>query len=276
MTTEKKLGGSLGEPPEALPCAECGVMIAPKPNPFAGSWWRPTVCSSCVDKERAAQAQAEAAARFEQAALALLTHAELEELRTLWGHQVRQHEVLATLSLAGGGRAGQRVSALLVGPSGTGKTTQINLWIASTLRRSIDQGQDPPHIVRYLEPELLREIQAADLAFSGDKTLLDRLKRAQVLILDEMGTSHPTGRGASMFHELIDARYRARLVTIFSSNFSMRELAQAYFVPERDGHPLYDERTLGRILDMCSYEQGYASFEEVYRTEAVRRSIYEY
>lgn len=276
MTNLKKMGVEpLGKPPEPRTCLDCGAKIHAIANPFGGNWWRPAHCPSCVDKEVIAETIAARKRAWIDACLKVMTQHELDELERLSAHNVQLVDALATLSMHTHNAPTGRCGAMLVGPAGTGKTTQINLWLRDRYHHHTSQDWNAPGAMRFLEPALLRALQSYEFERPGGIDP-ERIARVPVLIIDEMGTSQGHSLASGMFYEVIDARYRARRTTIFSSNFTLRELTQGSFVADQEGHPLYDERLATRILEMILWEEGYAQLETFYRSKEARRGIYEF
>lgn len=273
MSELKKMGGALGAPPEALPCQVCGAKIEPKPNPFGGDWWRPAHCPSCVDRE-IEQEQAQAVDKAWRAACVKhLTEHEFDELEHLERKGLKLCAPLEQLELIQP-HGSMRCGAFLVGPAGAGKTTQLNLWLKRRFLTRAKAGLHIPQVMRFLEPALLRTLHHSEFGML-DASIQDDIARVPVLILDEMGTSRGNPVAAAMFYEIIDARYRARRTTIFASNFKLNELLTGTFMPDREGHPLYDDRTVSRIAEMIMWEEGHQEFTHSYRQRAERRRLYD-
>lgn len=82
------------------------------------------------------------------------------------------------------------------------------------------------------------------LASTPDKqAVLDRLKRFKLLLLDDLGSERVTEYATEQVFSVIDARNRAKLPTIFTTNLSLREMES----PQN----LAYSRIFDRVLEMA-------------------------
>lgn len=102
----------------------------------------------------------------------------------------------------------------LLGPPGVGKTHLCYGLIAA----AYDAGIYARYIVW---ADVIDRTKAAYASKDGgDRGLLDDLKRAPLLVLDEIGVRQGTEFDQSLLFDLIDTRYRNELSTIVASNLT--------------------------------------------------------
>jgi DNA replication protein DnaC len=103
---------------------------------------------------------------------------------------------------------------LLMGPSGVGKT---HLAVAS-LKELIRRGH---HCLFCDYRELLKEIQASynPASESTEMSILDPVRTAEVLVLDDLGASKPSAWVLDIIGLVLNARYNERRVTILTTNY---------------------------------------------------------
>lgn len=93
-------------------------------------------------------------------------------------------------------------------------------------------------VVKFISiPELLEMTKKSFSNFS-EKTELDSIRKAELLVLDDIGTEMKKEWVDSVLFRLIDWRYTNKLVTIFTSNIEIDKLK-------------LDERITDRIYEMC-------------------------
>ncbi len=87
--------------------------------------------------------------------------------------------------------------------------------------------------------QILNELKATWNSKDKDKTesgLLNALASVQVLVIDDFGTELPKDWIGEKFYSIINGRYQDRLITIFTSNWSLEDLQ-------------YDDRITNRIKE---------------------------
>lgn len=114
---------------------------------------------------------------------------------------------------------------------GSGKT-MLSCCLANELMERLDL------VVKFISiPELLEMTKKSFSNFS-EKTELDSIRKAELLVLDDIGTEMRKEWVDSVLFRLIDWRYTNKLVTIFTSNIEIDKLK-------------LDERITDRIYEMC-------------------------
>ena len=91
--------------------------------------------------------------------------------------------------------------------------------------------------------DILTEIRAIwdkDTEFRSEGHLLDYLNTTEVLIIDDFGTEVHKDWIDDRFYQIINTRYINKLITLFTSNYAIKELK-------------YDDRIINRIQEM-TYE----------------------
>jgi DNA replication protein DnaC len=134
---------------------------------------------------------------------------------------------------------------LIHGPSGAGKTHVA----AAIANRCIERGQAALFVV---VPDLLDHLRAAykpDSEMAYD-TLLEQVRMAPVLILDDLGTQSATAWAQEKLFQILNHRYNAQLPTIVTTNLSLERI---------------DERQRMRLTD--------PAVSRVYYVEAAARSL---
>ena len=75
----------------------------------------------------------------------------------------------------------------------------------------------------------------------GESELIKSITRADLIILDDLGTENPTEWAISKVYSIIDAIYRAKKCLIVSTNYSLQQLRDQY-----------GDRTISRLEEMCT------------------------
>jgi DNA replication protein DnaC len=134
---------------------------------------------------------------------------------------------------------------LVHGSSGAGKT-HVGAAIAN---RCIERGQPALFVV---VPDLLDHLRAAYRPDSelGYDALLEQVRLAPVLILDDLGTQSSTAWAQEKLFQILNHRYNAQLPTVVTTNLSLDRI---------------DERLRMRLTD--------PAIARVYYVEAAARAI---
>lgn len=127
----------------------------------------------------------------------------------------------------------QRTGLLLCGQVGTGKSF-LAACIANEL---INQGTP------CLMTNFSRIISRVSEKFGGDQKYLDDLNRFDLLIIDDLGAERDTEFTWEKVMNVIDARYRAGLPLIITTNFGPKDFA--------DHGDIRRQRVFSRLKEMC-------------------------
>ncbi|UWF80657.1 MAG: DnaA protein [Bacteriophage sp.] len=127
------------------------------------------------------------------------------------------------------------IGLLLCGTVGTGKS----FLAASIANALIDQGTP------CLMTNFSRIISRISEKFGGDQKYLDGLNRFDLLIIDDLGAERDTEFTWEKVMDVIDARYRAGLPLIITTNLSMRQLS--------DQSDIRRQRVYSRLREMCVF-----------------------
>lgn len=131
-------------------------------------------------------------------------------LQAVWRYAERFHE---NLEIGKG--------LIIMGKIGTGKTHLA----AAVLHKVISQMRTG---ILMAVPELLDKIRATyrEDAPIGSETLLEELKKVNLLILDDIGKEKPTIWARERLYVIINARYENMLPTVYTTNCREEELRQ--------------------------------------------------
>lgn len=145
-------------------------------------------------------------------------------------------EAKMTARMAGDG---WKTGIFFHGPKGTGKTMLAYLIAKERIRKGT------PAMFVFV-PELLGKYRAAyhDQGMEDPSKIA---KDADLLILDDIGAERATAWVAEQLMELINYRYSNRLQTIFTSNYSLQELAEHLAA---GGDVVTGERIASRLMGM--------------------------
>ena len=137
---------------------------------------------------------------------------------------------------------------LFIGPCGVGKTHLSVAILNEVLSRHDSSARfvDEAELLRSLQHSYGRDSQ------SSEEELLRPLRRAELLVWDDLGTGRPTDWVRETIHTIINYRYTNQRLTIFSSNWNLPEkssvesLSRQPTLSDRIGERLYS-----RVLEMC-------------------------
>lgn len=136
--------------------------------------------------------------------------------------------------------------AYFFGKVGTGKT----LLAAIIAQEIIKRGRQ---VIFATVPTISMQIRST---FKGDakiseSEILDKLFTVPTLILDDIGMEKPTRFVCSMLANVFNERYNARLQTIMTSNYPLKELEGIFNSPTDGGATLDGSRLYDRCKQMC-------------------------
>lgn len=127
----------------------------------------------------------------------------------------------------------QGTGLLLCGQVGTGKS----FLAAAIANELINQGTP------CLMTNFSRIISRVSEKFGGDQKYLDDLNRFDLLIIDDLGAERDTEFTWEKVMNVIDARYRAGLPIIITTNFGPKDFA--------DRGDIRRQRVFSRLKEMC-------------------------
>lgn len=127
----------------------------------------------------------------------------------------------------------QGTGLLLCGQVGTGKS----FLAAAIANELINQGTP------CLMTNFSRIISRISEKFGGDQKYLDDLNRFDLLIIDDLGAERDTDFTWEKVMNVIDARYRAGLPIIITTNFGPKDFA--------DRGDIRRQRVFSRLKEMC-------------------------
>lgn len=137
-----------------------------------------------------------------------------------------------------------RPGLFLYGDRGRGK---------SGIAISIVNGRVQAHgdVALYITvPDLLDHLRStfgpkSDVSYDD---LFEQVKGVSLLVLDDLGTENPTAWAVEKLYQVVDYRYRSRLLTIVTSNLSPSELTEHF---DRVGD-WTGKRIIDRLVTMCA------------------------
>ena len=224
--------------PEAAPptpplgvCVKCGGPVKPVFLPggrvIAPKWLTPDLCEACEQKALQGREDGTAAAQR----LKLLKASNLPPEAQGWdfdraeakarrlkadpadvAHWQRAHQACRYWP---GGRRG----IYLYGPAGTGKTVLAWCLLTWALAR-----EEP--LTGFFLPvgELFDEVGLSYGQNSRARRLVEQAKAARLLVLDDIGAVRPRRKPAEVLFDIVDSRSRARVPTVYTSNYGPGEL----------------------------------------------------
>jgi DNA replication protein DnaC len=127
---------------------------------------------------------------------------------------------------------------VLIGPWGTGKTrlaasimaARVDAYLEQYPNEVISEGPEgiatrPPFASRFASVPQLLDALRRSYEYEDEPDPLPALRRAPLLILDDLGREKATDWVLERLYVLIDDRYSRRLPTVVTTNYSLDELA---------------------------------------------------
>lgn len=168
--------------------------------------------------------------------------------RRHWGKSIKIHPTVRALALGSPGRC----AAYLHGPAGTGKTQQAALLVGAILDRAcasitydamvLMKGRTPQRLPAPPEVLFVTEQQLLEALRPGGEGRSEDFTEPEWLILDDMGVCKGSAWALQSIQGILNSRYNAMSPTLITSNLTLEELQSRSF---------YDDRTTGRLLEMC-------------------------
>ena len=127
------------------------------------------------------------------------------------------------------------------GPTGSGKS-----YLMGCIANYLSSRKSVKYLVYADFLDALRAtFNTRDSGYS-EHQLVDEVKNAGLLLLDDLGVERPTEFSLKNLAQIIDYRYRNCLPLVVTSNFTLEELIQ------RSQNDLYGERIVWRLSECCS------------------------
>lgn len=117
--------------------------------------------------------------------------------------------------------AGRRDRMLIRGPTGVGKTHLACAALALLARRGTVMFAYVPDFVEAVRSEM----------FAGSTATLDRAKRVDYLVLDDLGAERSTDYVREALEKLLNVRLAQRRAAIFTMNVTPEEIAENLGLP---------------------------------------------
>jgi len=130
------------------------------------------------------------------------------------------------------------------GSVGTGKTLYVAELTVQAIGIRASKRKGPFSHAFITVPELLHKLREAQ-ASNGVGEILDYYSNVGWLVLDDLGVEHTTDWVFQTLYLLINRRYDNMKITLFTSNFGLKQLAEKWG----------DLRLSSRIKAMCKVKR---------------------
>lgn len=136
--------------------------------------------------------------------------------------------------------------AYFYGNVGTGKTYLASIIAQEILKRG-------RNVIFATVPTISMQIRSSYNNKTGysEAQILEKLYKVPTLILDDIGIEKPTRFVCSTLCNIFNERYNARLQTIMTSNYSLKEMAEIFNNPSDSQKTLDGTRIYDRCKQMC-------------------------
>ena len=220
----------------------CGKCHTPKQGEYKTPWGviRPFFPCRCEKERRERERLEEESILFEQRVQDMRREAFPDDAMAGWRFEVddranrkvsyaaRQYaENFAQMRKGGKG-------LLFFGDVGTGKT----FYAACIVNALVDKGY-PCYLTDFAR---LERVFGGD--FEGRQEYMDSLNRYSLLVLDDLGAERDTPYMTEIVHSVVDARYRAGLPLIVTTNIPAAELKSREQATGK-------KRIYSRLMEMC-------------------------
>lgn len=219
-------------------CPHCGAALEPLRLTLAGEQmtfgWAPCPCEGAAAqraREEAAEAERERA-RAERARRAAYARAGIPR-RFLSAEDPR------AAALAEAARRGR--GAYVCGPVGTGKTHLA----AAAARILVDEGRD----VRFTDMlGVLAEVRGTYGTAASEDSVLSRLSRCSLLVLDDLGKEAPTDWTLGQVFRVVNDRYETMRPVLVTTQYRRSDLIRRL---SRSGDAETAVAIVSRLCEMC-------------------------
>jgi len=137
---------------------------------------------------------------------------------------------------------------VLAGTTGVGKTHLALAILRAQVERLVRRGELESDCVFACVPDLMDDLRAA-VKVGRDRELLEHLRRARVLVLDDLGTERVTDWRAERLFLLLNGREFDRSITIVTTNYTDGALLAERFGPDEN----VGNRIVSRLIGMCRW-----------------------
>lgn len=124
---------------------------------------------------------------------------------------------------------------VLVGGVGTGKTHLL----AAVANDLVERGVP---VIMAVVPDLLADLRSAMRRGEDPEAVMDELRDAAVLCLDDLGAEKVTDWTRETLYRLVNYRYEQNLPTLATTNLPAEELEGCL-----------GERSVSRLMEMCQW-----------------------
>lgn len=251
-------------------CGGTGWRLEERPN-AAGRLLRVAVRCACDRPDAAAQAMERACipARYSKCTFESFdtNPVSTDSLAETWARSLREAK-LVVQGFVSNLSPDEDQGLLLMGPSGVGKTHLA----VSALKELALRGHDAL-FCDYAD--LLKKIQASynPESQTSEMDILEPILSAEILLLDDLGSSKPSAWALETVGHILNTRYNAKRITLVTTNFLDAENAQQAKATLPSGERVRADESLGdrvghrirsRLFEMCRTIQILA---RDYRTE---------
>jgi DNA replication protein DnaC len=135
-------------------------------------------------------------------------------------------------------------SSYISGISGSGKTIKAaRMILANSYHVAINDGQSS-----YLFTSVIQILSELRMSYNNrpdyptEMEIIEKYSKIPILVLDDIGTEKTSDWAYQHLYLILNNRYEAMLVTVFTSNYDLDQLSQI----------LQDNRIPARIQEMCT------------------------